>query len=156
MEHISSHLPPFFHGFLTDAPQNNPSDVEYFPSVLQKGKLNPGGFTWFAQGQTEFAPSSLPVVLDHISIIRALPGGKSGLEAHAQLLPVLGEKREQASWDPGEDGSALSSLPCNSLWWRKRHFAHGQELPRAGGLMVWESRALLILTSQRSFTWQEF
>lgn len=102
MEHISSHLAPFFHGFLADTPQNNPSDVEYFPSVLQKGKLNPGGFTWFAQGQTAFAPNSLPGVLDQISIIRALPGGKSGLEAQGILLPVLGEKREQPSGTLGK------------------------------------------------------
>lgn len=89
---IFSHLAPFFRGFLADTPQNNPRDVEYFPSAVQKGELNPGGFTWFAQGQEAFAPNSLLEVLDHISIIRAFPGGKSGLEA--QGIPALcwGEK----------------------------------------------------------------
>lgn len=71
-------------------------------------------------------------------------------------LAVLGGKREQPSWDPGEDGDAVSSLPCNSLGWWKRHFAHGQELPKTGGLMVWENWALLILTSQGSWTRKEF
>lgn len=149
---ISSHLAPFFCGFLAATPQNNPGDVEYFPSVFQKGELNPGGFTWFAQGQAAFAPNSLLEVLDHISIVRALPGGKSGLEAPGIPWPVLGEKREP-SW---ECGNAVSSLPCNSPGWWKRHFAHGQELPKVRGLRVWESRFLLMLTSQGSFTRQEF
>lgn len=51
------------------------------------------------------------MVLDHISIIRAFPGGKSGLEAQGIPWPVLGEKREQPSWDSEEGGNAISSLP---------------------------------------------
>lgn len=54
------------------------------------------------------APNSLLEVLGHISIIIAFPGGKSGLGAQGIPWPVLGAKREQPSWDPGEGGDAVS------------------------------------------------
>lgn len=98
MEQYFFTLSTFLHGFLADTPENNPSDVEYFPSVVQKSELNPGGFTWVAQGQAALARNSLLEVLGHISIITAIPGGKSGLEAQGIPWSVLGEDREQPRW----------------------------------------------------------
>lgn len=109
---ISSHLAPFSHGFLADTPQSNPRDVENIPLVVQEGELNSGGFTWFAQGQTAFAPNSLLEVLDHVSIIRAFPGGKSGLEAQGIPWPW---EREQPNWDPREGEMKFHpspAIPC--------------------------------------------
>lgn len=141
-------------------PQNKPSEVEYFFPVLQKGKLKPGGIRWFAQVQTAFAPNSLLQVLDHISIFSTLPGQKAGLEAQGIHMPTAGVRRGSSpAGAPGNRlwrgaGKAVSSLLCNSPWWRGRHFAHVQELPKVEGLTVKKSRALLILlTSQESFTY---
>lgn len=134
---------------------NNPRDVEYFPSVVQKGELNPGGFTWFAQGQAAFAPNSLLEVQDHTSTIRAFPGGKSGLEA--QGIPGL-------CW--GRRGSS----PAGTLGKVEMQFPPSHAVPCAGGrgtlLMVrssqkWEGSwfglmALLILPCQRGLTKREF